>query len=178
MRDSSDHRDDRCRPAERSRGYCDAAEQAAGRVRRGQRLAAGPQGRRVPAEIAESCRQFANFLDIGGKAARLRLHAEGLPSGRAEGRPAIWRNAPLHSNLCQLDGSKSCRNAGQPPSAANWPIQIRHRPNHQGFARSHRSHVSTPLFCQADIRVRHIWNRIPISVDGRVYFHDCFKAIC
>ena len=72
--------------------------------------------RKDDADRAATCRAaIANCADLARvrrAAARLRLHAQGLPPRGREGRAALRRDAPLHSDLRELAGRQGDRDSG------------------------------------------------------------------
>ena len=89
-----------------------------------------PAGGRTARTLhAASCRRMiANWLiwpRDGRPAARLRLHAEGLPPRGARARAPLRRDAPVHPDLRQV-GRGARHRAGGPPSPAHGgQVQVR-----------------------------------------------------
>ena len=129
-------------------------EGARRRLRRRLGLAEGPPGRPGLAQGPLVDRQPPGRPALGRPAARLRLHAQGLPPPRARRRAALRRDAPLHPDLRGLAGRAGHRAGGQPSPPHRRPDQVRAGPHLQRRPRPDPDPVLPALLAAAPALLR------------------------
>ena len=154
-RPGRDRRPDGRRPPERPGGHRAAAREVRRGLRRRQRLAQGPQGRRRRGAFPRASRTGSSAASPASActttAARSRPTAP-----RSSGDAALRRDAPLPARARVPGRGAHHRDSGRPPSADVRQVQVRARPDVQGAARPDDREVPVRLVDEAEPPLRRV----------------------